>query len=145
MVKGLGLGLSLQAGTNSPPEAALLCCGMLEAVGGGFPNFPEAEKAAKPRNKTNTKVCISRHPAKMMLLLLLVTFPLFCQFLTLDIRRQSEENNDQLKHSTAKKRGLDYGPLSLAGCCILSVLGIELETSPSQMQHLTTRVLTGHL
>ena len=33
------------------PKKNLLCCGMLQAVGGGYPHFPKATTVAKPKTK----------------------------------------------------------------------------------------------
>ena len=62
---------------------------------------------------------------------------------TVDIRRQNEENNDLSKHSTANKGGKSGWTISRCPCDVPHSVssGNGPETSRSQMQHLTTRVL----
>ena len=124
---------------------AAACCGLLQAVGGGYPVFPKAAKAAKPRTKhkgvhlpTPCKDGHNRniswvvlmpspiaHCKQSVVLLVVSLFLLGCVVpssvgSTVDIRRQSEENHDLSKHSTAQhstekkeKISLDCVPLSL--------------------------------
>ena len=62
--------------------------------------------------------------------------------LTVDIRPQSEENDESSKHRTAKKRKktcLTMCPCPCLGCPRSSIPGIEQETSQSQKHRLTAR------
>ena len=81
------------------PEKNLLCCNMLrhdaagctmlQAVGGGYPDLPKTAKVANPRTKNKGMHFLT--PCKdednriiswvVMLLLLLLTFPLFVHFI----------------------------------------------------------------